>query len=145
MRVPIKSPFLRNPLTHSQHKRESFWLIAFPLGIGIILFLALGILASHFEGKNARVWADISLIFLSLPLMLLGILILATIISLIYGIYYLTRFVPPYAQRVQNVALLMKHHIHLGCDVAVKPILFIHSLTAAITLLLRSLGLLRHR
>lgn len=129
-----KSPpgLQRNISTHRLHKKQVFWQIIVPLIIGIPILLTLAILALLSGSESISHWADISLIFLSIPLMLIGLFISALIVSLTIGVYRLMQYTPTYAYLVQHYACLVRTHVLQGCNVSVEPILFVRSTTAAI-------------
>ncbi len=78
MNEPFPSDaFLKEP--QSQHRRQTFWQIYLPLVVGFAAFLALGILVVlSQETGNPEIsrWAAIATIWLILPLLAFGIVVL---------------------------------------------------------------------
>jgi hypothetical protein len=73
----------QSQLQSSEHNRQTFWQIYFPLlltgiGVAVILFLLFG--KSAGGGVDLRMWADIAVILIILPLFL----ILFTVIALTF-------------------------------------------------------------
>jgi hypothetical protein len=136
MNSPKLPPGLqRNMLTHRSHKKQVFWQIFLPLCIGIPVLFTLAILTIFSGSETVSHWADISLIFLSIPLMSMGLLFSALIVGLIFGISRLMQYIPTYAHLVQQYAFWVKSRVLQGCNISVEPILFVRSTIPAIGVL----------
>lgn len=88
----------------ARHRRESFWQITFPMLLILIVLLgavALVIVLSGAQGISSM--ADVSLVLVSLPLLLIGLLPLALILGLMIGLGWLLRETPAYTRIVQDV------------------------------------------
>lgn len=144
MNSPKSPPGLqRNISPYRLHKKQVFWQIILPLSIGIPILLTLVILALISRSESTSHWADVSLIFLSIPLMLLGLLISVLIVSLIIGVYRLMQFIPTYAHLVQKYAFLVGSRVLQACNISVEPILFVRGTTAAIRTLFTKILLVK--
>lgn len=78
----------------NKHKQQTFWQIFFPMIIftGVFAFFAYSFFGKTLFGElNLRIWSDISLVFIMLPLFLTFLLIF---IFLFLIIYLLSRFQP---------------------------------------------------
>jgi len=136
MNSPKLPPGLqRNILTQRLHKKQVLWQIILPLCIGIPVLFTLGILTIFSGSETVSHWADISLIFLLIPLMLMGLVISALIVGLIIGISRLMQYIPTYAHLVQQFAFLVKGRVLQRCNISVEPILFVRSTIPAIRVL----------
>ena len=126
-----------NPVTKRKHKREVIWQIMLPFVVG---FLLLGGLATLL-GVNAVApvgrWAELSTIFLILPLLLLSIIPLALIAALVYLIMLLIPNIPPYARLTQDAIRKVGHYAKRGADMAAEPVLQAESFSARLRTLLR--------
>lgn len=71
-------------LTPEQKHEKQFWLeIVLPIGLVLLLFIGLVVLAISLTGNNAGVvsqWADVSIILLVLPVLLIVLVNLALVI-----------------------------------------------------------------
>ncbi len=87
----------RNPKTEALFRRQSWWQITFPvLAVAILL---LGCVAGLFflTGQpGVSVVADYSVILLSLPTIIVGLIVLVVTVALTYLILILLRRIPPY-------------------------------------------------
>jgi len=81
-------------------------------------------------------WSSISLILLTLPALLLGIIIFILFIALIVLVSYLLKFLPPYARLTQDAINNLENQIKSGADISAKPIIQIQSFLAVIDILL---------
>lgn len=130
----------RNPDTHSAHQRETFRQIILPILIGSIVIIALiiAVIYAGFSG-NAQLsrWADISLVWVLLPLIMFSLLFLVLLIGLTIGITRLLHVFPIYTYRLLLFIRNVQSRINSGTDLAVQPILRINSLLASARILLR--------
>lgn len=87
----------RNPITETRFRRQSWWQITFPvlavavllLGCVIGLFLVVGV-------PGVSVTADYSVILLSFPTLIIGLVVLILTVALTYLVMILLRRIPPY-------------------------------------------------
>ncbi|MBM3153481.1 MAG: hypothetical protein FJZ96_14960 [Chloroflexi bacterium] len=132
-RPPIESPTLR------RHRKQQFWQILFPLVLFTILILSGGGLVIAAGRGDARLWADISLIWLILPLLFLSLLLLALLGGLIYLLVCLKNATPRLAGRLQNFFVQVTAGTRRAADAAVKPILWLEQAGAVLETFLASL------
>jgi hypothetical protein len=127
----------RNPITHKIHRKEVFWQITFPLILGIILILGLSVWTIFGVVKGAWVskGADISLIFLILPTMVIGLLIFAVIASLAYAVIWLINNTPTFTRQVQYKLVQVRDGVRKGSDKLVEPIIRMKSRMASLEVL----------
>jgi hypothetical protein len=101
--TPSTPPTARNPATTARFRRESWWQIIFPvvlvgtISLGVVVFL--GIMAFAGEPGSelpASVVADFTLILLILLALVGGLILLALVIAVWYGVTYVVRAIPPY-------------------------------------------------
>jgi len=108
----------RNPATHAIHRREVFWQITFPLIIALLLILGLVgvVIFAGFQGLGeVSRWADVSLIWLLLPAL---VVVLVMLLMLSGVVYLITRLLAiPRLCAVGTRFLLSRSgagEIHLG-------------------------------
>jgi len=125
----------RNPVTHAAHRREVWWQITLPLLIGGLLLLAalVGVIVAA-VGANEGVsrWADISLIWLLLPVLPLALLILIVTAAITYGVTALLGIFPGYARLVQDYFLLFEGKVKALNERIVAPVLKVHAWLAGV-------------
>jgi hypothetical protein len=117
----------RNKSTEAIHNRETLWQIYIPMGAGILLMLAVLLLAgvAGFTGNPAatRVWADVSLVFVVLQVLIIALPVLALMIGLAVGVWYLVKILPPYMKVAQDYTLLAARKVEQAAHYAVKPVI----------------------
>lgn len=137
---PPTTPPERNLDTYAAHKRETFRQITLPTVIGLIVIIALSVAVIYagFSG-NAQVsrWADISLMWVLLPIIMFSLLFLALLVGLTYGVTKLLYVIPTYSYRLQLFIRNAQTRINTATDLAVEPVLRVNSFLARIRILLR--------
>jgi hypothetical protein len=134
------------PPPNLQHRKQKLWQIWVPLGIAIALISALLVwaaLATLGDPVVGMEWAAISIIFLSLPAMLIGLIILAVLAGLIYLISKLLRVLPYYSLMARTFVYRAGAKLINVTDTLAKPVVFINSLWAGWLKLLERLQLRR--
>ena len=116
----------RNPVTHAAHRREMLLQVTMPLVIGILILLAgiVGVVyaATQKSGEVSR-WADVSLAWLLLPVLLVALLMFVGLSAAVYGMAKLLGVLPGYARLVQNYFLLAQTKVRQVSDKIVEPVL----------------------
>ena len=124
----------RNAETHEQHRRQMFWQVFFPLGVGVILMLVACVLpvAAVAQGGEVRKWADISLMWILLPAMFFSLIPLALVSVSVYGLFKLFLRLPGWMFRVQEVFKQIRTLVQQYADKAVEPVIQVQSFNARI-------------
>ena len=133
------SPLERNQVTYRHHRREVFWQVTIPIAVGIILVAALAYLATQTTSDQASVWADISAIWLIVPVMMITLLSLVLLVASIYLNVRLIRILPYYSRQVQKWFSLLAVQISRLDNRAVEPILRFQGFRASISVLGRNI------
>jgi amino acid transporter len=129
----------RNPKTHKDHKRETFWQITFPLILGVIFVLILAIITFLAATGNGPITqaADAALIFLIIPLMLFTLISMIVFAAITFGVIKLNSTLPLYSKQAHDALIRVRQQVQLGSDKAVAPILKIHGFFASLKALIR--------
>jgi len=129
----------RNPITHKTHRKEVFWQVTFPLIVGIVFALGLSVwtIVGAVKGSLASRAADISLMFLILPTMLLGLILFAIIASLAYAVIWLNNNTPSFTRQVQDRFEQVRDGVRNGSDKLVEPVIRYKSRIASLEALKR--------
>jgi len=135
METPKKIPLPeRNPKTHAEHRREVFWQITLPMVIGVLMLLvalaSIIVLANQSLTDLSRV-ADVSIIWMILPSLILALIILVMLIGVVYAIISVLRVFPPYARIVQLYFERGKGEVSRTSNKITEPIIRMHSISAA--------------
>lgn len=129
----------RNPVAQRAHRKQVFWQITVPLVIAALIILALAVLVSTGNSQSASLWADISLIWLIIPVMVVSLIFLVVLAGLVYAVIWLVRILPGYALQAQNFMVMIANQVERLGNAIVEPILRINAFLASIQALRRSL------
>lgn len=127
----------RNLVTQKAHGRQVLWQITLPLVLGVVIVLVLAVLTARASEADASLWADISVIFLLIPSMVVALLFLFLVAGLIFALFRLLQLLPRYAFIAQNFVYKVENRARSGADLAVEPILRYQSFVAAMRTLFR--------
>jgi len=103
--------------------------------VTVLLVIAVAILtglAAFGEDGEAPRWAAISTIWLVIPVMIFGLLLLAILVSLIYLLARTLKVIPPYAAKAQYYINRGTSTIKRFSDLAAKPVLYLEGLIASL-------------
>jgi hypothetical protein len=129
----------RNPTTQKAHRRQVWWQIIFPLILGTAAALAVGAWAIVVvaRGGSASQSADAALIWLLMPVFVMGLVPLALFAGLAYGLVVLNKKLPAGMYKVQQAMVRVQDGVRSGADRLVEPILRISSAKAGMRALKR--------
>jgi hypothetical protein len=126
---PISPP---SPSFHL-HKKQRFWQILAPILVGGLATLgaAAWMVRAVVVGNSVSQYADTSLIWLILPVMMFGILFGLLLLGLIYAVAQLLHILPQYTFLVQQYAALIEAKLKLWTKKAMDPVITVESIKAA--------------
>jgi succinate dehydrogenase/fumarate reductase cytochrome b subunit len=107
------------------HRRQKVLQIYLPLGIGVLVFLAIGVLAilsSSSNYNNSLDWANISLIMLIIMAVIFFLIVLIILAAMIYGVARLTQVLPIYTRLSQYYVYRAATIIFTATNSLVKPV-----------------------
>jgi len=126
-------PRPENAPTYRAHRRQTFWQILLPVIVTTLVLLAAGLLLALRGGAaGASLWADVALIWLILPAMVFGLLILALLGGLIYLAARVLKGTPPVAAKVQHFFHLAERAMAQVTEKIVQPVLWVEEIKAAL-------------
>jgi uncharacterized membrane protein YhdT len=116
---PTNSPTLR------AHKRQFVWQILLPILLVVLLILTAGVFVTKAGSSDARLWADVSTIWIIAPLLILALGCATALGFVIYGLAKLLQIAPRYTNKAQQYAALGSAGVHRIADGIVQPILWL--------------------
>lgn len=136
-----KTPFVkeRNPLSQQNHRKQVFWQITVPLIAVVVVILAVAVLAATGSGQSTSLWANISLIWLLIPVMVFALILMVILAGLVYAVIWLVRILPGYSMQVLNFMIAISSQVEKLGNAIVEPILRINAFLASLQALRRSL------
>jgi fatty acid desaturase len=128
---------LPSPAVHpsyQQHRRQLWTQILIPILAVILILLAVIVitsLATFRDNGEVERWAAISTMWIILPLLGAGLLVLIFFVALLYGMAKLLALIPPYTGQAQRLAWRIEGTVRRVTEGAVKPFFAVEGLTAA--------------
>jgi len=122
----------RNPVTAKRHRRQFTLQIVLPILLAALILGGLTYMFMRTGVGDAARWAEISTIFLLLPVLLLGVLLLVLVIALTYFVSKALAYIPPYTRMAQQAIETIEDQVRAGMDVSARPILVLREYIAMI-------------
>lgn len=116
--------------SYIKHQRDFQVKILLPIILATLVIVALAVLtgiAATGSSPEVSLWADISIIWLIIPAMVLALAILALLITLVYGLGRLLKISPHYTGLVQAYALWLQAEVSIWTDKIIQPVLSIRT------------------
>ena len=117
------------------HKRNRFWMILFPiilvglLVVGLIVWLAI---KGGIGSADVANLAGVATVLLLLPTFLFGLITLAVLIGLSFGVIKLHDLIPQAGNAIRTYLGLGRHYLRVAGDASAEPILALRGLNAKI-------------
>jgi hypothetical protein len=128
-----RRPRARNPQTQAQIRRDTIWQIALPLGLAVVVVLVLMVLVIVPSGAPVRSpWAAVSLMILIIPTAFAGLVVLALLLAMNYGIWFGLGKLPAYFKLAQDWVALASDHVQGAAKKVSNVILSTRSFVAGV-------------
>jgi hypothetical protein len=130
--------------SYQRHQRQRLWQIIAPVVLGSLVILVLLALIIHAAlgtsaGGPVSRWADTSLIWLSLPVLLFALVTVLILILMIYLVGRLLKTLPDITFMVQHYARMAASFVISWADKLTAPIIKVEGVKASAAALLSSL------
>ncbi len=129
---------IQHPERHPSYQkhRSQFWTQIFlPVMLTALVVIAVAVLvgAAAFGAKgDSQRWAEVSTIWLVIPLMFFGLLFLVILIGLIYLLARALKLIPPYTGNAQTALYRVSGRTKRISDGATRPVFFVEEILASI-------------
>lgn len=135
--ISTQGPEFYPHTSYSLHKKQRFWQVLFPVSLGVLGILALAVLVvltvvQGDAGGEVSIWADTSLIWLILPILVFAILMTVLLMGMIFLTVKLLHVLPVYSSKAQYYTDLVSNKIELLARKMVEPVIRIKSAGARI-------------
>lgn len=124
-----------------KHKHQRFWQIIFPIVLFSIFLGVVGVFTVLAGAGIDRLMADISIIWLVIPILFSALILLAVLVGLIYLVSRLLSITPVYTRKVQSFFVRIEQGTRKITSSIVNPILWINQLGGRIQNFFRNIGL----
>ncbi len=121
--------------SYLKHRKDTAWKIIFPVVLSSVLCIGLIVLiniATFRGGGDVQRWADISTMWIAIPVMMLLLVVFALLGGIVYLLAKLLKISPPYTLMAQQFFYKIEAYVRRGADAAAKPFIFIDSIGASI-------------
>ena len=109
--------------------------ILLPLLLAVLIFIAVIVMTSiatfRDNGDVAR-WAAISTIWLVIPVMLAGLILLIILLTITYLLARLISVIPPYSYQAQRFVYQIESYVQRGAEMITRPVLFVEIIKSQI-------------
>jgi hypothetical protein len=128
-KLPDLAERLKTSPTHYsylKHRKQVMLKIILPVVLSALLLVGIVVwvsIATFSQGGDVGRWAAISTIWVIIPMLLGGLVVLAILGGLIYGMARLLNALPYYTGIAQDYVFIARGYILRGADMVVKPIL----------------------
>ena len=125
--------------SYLKHRKDTAWKIIFPVVLSSVLCIGLVVLiniATFRGGGDVQRWADISTMWIAIPVMVLLLVSFAVLGGIVYLLAKLLKIAPPYTALAQEFFYKIEGYVRRGADSAAQPFIFIDSIGASINRIL---------
>ena len=123
--------------SYKAHRRDYKRQILLPMIIVLILISIASVLTTMRPAATASLWADISVIWLLMPLLIFAFISMILMAGLVYGMAKLINITPIYTHKLYNLIRLLTQKIENAADASTKPIFFMEGISASIQSIFR--------
>jgi hypothetical protein len=112
--------------SYQLHRKQRATQIILPIVLSAVVFIGITILvcvAALNANGNIAVWAEISTIWLTIPMIITELIVLAILIGLIYLMVKVLVNLPYYTRLAQDYIYIARGYIIRGADMVVKPVI----------------------
>ncbi len=113
-------------LSYLKHQKQRMTHIILPVAISAVLMLALVVLiclSTFNSGGDVARWAEISTIWIVIPIMFGGLIVFALLAALIYGMARLLQFLPHYTGIAQDYVYLARGYVVRGTEAVTSALI----------------------
>ncbi len=134
----MKSPLPPRPEDHPSyqlHRKQLWTQILLPMLTAALVFIAVIVItsvATFRDNGDVSRWAAISEIWLVLPVIAAGLILLLVLLGLIYLVSYITPIIPPYTYQAQRFVYRVEGIVKRFAEFAHKPALVLQELSTLI-------------
>lgn len=132
MNLPIKNEIKFQSDIQASHRKQMAWQVYLPLGIAIAILAAGTIGIASGGADQTGKWAGVSIIFLILPTLAVGLLGLIVIGLAIYGLIRFQKGIPSISGKVFDIFGSTRSIVAHSCNQVVHPMIALKSWMAGV-------------
>jgi hypothetical protein len=122
--------------SYIKHRKQRFTQVILPVVLSALLFIGMIVLismATFNQGGDVGRWAAISTMWILIPIMVAGLIVLAILGGLIYLMILALGALPHYTGITQDYANKIHAYVVHWADMAVKPVIALNGFFENIT------------
>ena len=116
----MQNPSQLETPTVQTHKRQFAWQILVPFLVVMALILVVAVLVAT-GATDTRAWADVSTIWVIIPVLILALVFMVVLGFLIYGFAKLLQVTPRYTGKAQDFFAMLSTWARIIADGTTKP------------------------
>lgn len=121
-----------NPVTQAAYKKQIRVEIFLPLALTLLLSVVVIALVIISGTGDASVWADVAIVFIAIPILILGLLFLAATIASVFGLYKALDFLPSITVQGQDLSLKLRQNAQMVADRLADPVKSMESINTSV-------------
>ncbi len=125
-------PPSKKTASYKAYKRDFLWQILMPILVALILVIIASVSVATGSDASTSRWADISTIWIIIPLFVFAFISLIILVGIIYGMAKLLDITPVYTQKLNALIRLAGRKIESVADGIAKPIFFVEEISASL-------------
>ena len=125
-RHPARVPMPANPVTQKRFRRQVQLQVYLPLLAALLALVTLVIVLSLQGVGDVSVWADASLVLMTMPICLVGLVLLVAAGAAALGVMRLIGVIPPYTYRVQQGLAQAARQVQRVVDGGARPVMVLN-------------------
>jgi hypothetical protein len=114
------------------HNRQVAWQILVPVLVMTVIIIAGAVLVTTGGRARSSVWADISVIWLLIPVLSVALGLLVVLITIIYGMGKMLQIIPRYTWKAQGIFNRVSRGTRRVADGTTKPFFWLKEAWAVI-------------
>ena len=117
--------------SHLKHRRQMWTQVILPIALAALVLIAAALwtaMSVAGGGGDPARWAAIATIWLVLPFLVLGVLMMLALGTLAYLVAALENLIPPYSSRVQRFFFRIEAGARRVRQMAARPVLLLQEL-----------------
>ena len=121
-------PFSQDHPSYQLHRKQMWTQILLPILLTVLVFIAVIVItsiATFRDNGDVERWAAISTIWLVIPVMIAGLILLAILLAIIYLLARLIGIIPPYSDQAQRFVFQIEGYVKRSTEMIVRPALFV--------------------
>lgn len=135
----IQSPPWEDPEPRTRRRGRPWLWIGLPLLLGAIVIAGTVVMVFTTGLGTTRIWADVSLIFVLLPLCIMGLIPMLLLIALSYGTGRLLGWLPEPMDQFVQIMERVDRETRRGGGIVAQPMIAFQGLMATVETFLRGL------